>query len=87
MSNTRPVPANNLAQALEHVEKDGRIVIRTCLKITVIDRRVLRRFERAGAWLLKEEGEGYRLRQGQGSVYLLPGLLEYVFERDAPVDG
>ncbi len=30
MSNTRPVPANNLAQALEHVEKDGRIVIRTC---------------------------------------------------------
>ncbi len=50
------------------------------MKITVIDRRVLRRFERAGAWLLKEEGEGYRLRQGQGSVYLLPGLLEYVFE-------
>lgn len=87
MSDIRPVPANNLAQALEYVDKDGRLVIRTCLKITVIDRRVLRRFERAGALLLKEEGEGYRLRQGQGSVYLLPGLLEYVIERDASVDG
>ncbi|BCM86729.1 hypothetical protein [Methylobacterium indicum] len=80
MNDIRPVPANNLSQVREYIDKGGRLVVLTCLKFIVIDRKVLRRFERAGAWILKGAGEGYRLRQGQGSVYLLPGLLEYVIE-------
>lgn len=80
MPTTRPVPPHSLEKALDHIEKGGRLVIRTAWRATVLDRKLLRRFEQAGAWLIREEGNGYRLRSGKGSVYLLPGQLEYLFE-------
>ena len=43
----------------------------------MIDRKVLKRFEHAGAWLLREEGDGYRMRSGKSSVYLFPGQLRF----------
>jgi hypothetical protein len=73
----KPVPADSLDAALEHVRKGGRLVIPTYTRCTVIDRRCLERFEKAGAWLLKAEGQGYRMRCGKGSVYLLPGQLQF----------
>jgi hypothetical protein len=73
----KPVPADSLDAALEHVRKGGRLVIPTYTRCTVIDRRCLERFEKAGAWLLKAEGRGYRMRSGKGSVYLLPGQLQF----------
>lgn len=74
---TKPVPANSLDLALEHVRKGGRLVVPTYTRYTVIDLKCLKRFEAANCWLLKVEGEGYRLRQGKGSVYLFPGQLQF----------
>ena len=80
MPSTEPVPARSLAEALAYVAKGGRLVVRTAYRATVIDQKVVKSFAKAEAWLLKEEGSGYRLRSGRGSVYLLPGQLEFVIE-------
>jgi hypothetical protein len=80
MATTKSVPANSLDAAISYVRNGGRLVVRTALRVTVIDRKCLHRFEKADAWLLKVDGNGYRLRAGKGSVYLLPGQLEYVIE-------
>lgn len=77
---TAPVAPNHLDAAIEFVRRGGRLVVRTALRIVVIDTKTLKRFERAEEWLLRTDGDGYRLRQGKGSVYLLPGQLEYVIE-------
>ncbi len=41
----------------------------------LIDAKLLARFDQAGEWLLKPEGDGYRLRQGKKSIFLFPGQL------------
>ena len=46
-------------------------------RVTVIDAKAVARFAKAGEWLLKEDGAGYRLRSGKGSVYLFPGQLKF----------
>ena len=43
MPTTRSVPAASLTEALAYVEKGGRLVIRTALNITIIDRKVVSR--------------------------------------------
>lgn len=74
------VPAKSLTAALAHIAAGGRLVIATMTRVTVIDRKVVAKFEKAGAWLLKEDGDGYRLRSGKGSVYLFPGQLKFAKE-------
>ncbi len=66
-----------LADALAHVAAGGRLFVATPLRVTVIDQRTVARFQKVGAVVLKEEGEGYRLYSGKSSVYLLPGQLRY----------
>ena len=73
----KPVPPKALEAALGHVRAGGTLLVPTYTRCTVIDQRALGRFERAGEWLLKEEGDGYRMRSGRKSVYLLPGQLKY----------
>jgi len=75
-----PVPARALDRALSFVKSGGRLCVRTAVRVTIIDSKVLARFERANAWLIKEEGSSYRLRRGNGSVFLLPGQLEAINE-------
>ena len=70
-----PVPPKSLDKALAHVRAGGRLVIPTMTRCTVITKKTLESFERGGHWLLKEEGDSYRLRSGNSSVYLLPGQL------------
>jgi hypothetical protein len=70
------VPSNSVDAALDYVRRGGRLVVATYTRVTVIDAKCLSRWERAGQWLLRCEGEGYRLRAGKGSVYLLPGQLK-----------
>lgn len=72
---TTPVSPNCVNAALNHVRNGGRLVVATPLRVIIIDRKTLLRFEKGGHWLLKAEGDGFRLRSGQGSVYLLPGQL------------
>jgi hypothetical protein len=73
----KPVPPKSLDLALEHVREGGELLVPTYTRTTLIDAGVLRRFEKAGEWLLREEGDGYRLRSGRKSVYLFPGQLKY----------
>jgi hypothetical protein len=72
------IPPRSLDKALDFVRKGGRLCVRTSLRTTTIDSRVLARFGKANAWLLKEEGDGYRLQSGNSSVYLMPGQLEAI---------
>ena len=73
------VPPHQLEMALAHVRNGGRLCVRTYARVTVIDRKCLDRFEQAGHWLIKVGSDGnYRLRQGKGSICLLPGQLEMI---------
>jgi hypothetical protein len=72
------VPPKSLELALSHIRSGKRLVIPTYTKVTVIDLKCLNRFEKSGQWLLKEEGDGYRLRRGKSSDYLFPGQLKFV---------
>jgi hypothetical protein len=71
-------PARNAAEALEHIRAGGRAIVSTRVRLTIIDRKALAAFERMGEWLLKDEGEGIRLRSGKGSVYLFAGQLQLI---------
>ena len=55
-----------------------RLCVTTAIRTTIIDAKTIARFEKANAWLLKNDGNGYRLRSGKNSVYLLPGQLKII---------
>lgn len=70
------VPPKSLDKALAYVRDDDHtLFVATRLRVTTITAKTLKRWEKAGEWLLKEEGDGYRMREGKGSVYLFPGQL------------
>lgn len=77
MPSTTSVPPKSLDAALAHVRAGGRLAVPTAWRCTIIDAKVLTRFEKAGEWLLKEEGDGYRMRSRRGSVYLFAGHLQF----------
>jgi hypothetical protein len=74
----RSVPPRSLRDALDHVRRGGRLGVITVWRATIITRKTLEGFQAANAWLLREEGDGYRLRSGRGSIYLFPGQLSYL---------
>lgn len=76
----KPVPSRSLNEALDFVRKGGRLVIATATSVTWIDKKVLARFEKVGAVLLKEDGEGYRIARGRTFDYLFSGNLQYAIE-------
>lgn len=76
-SQIKPVPPKSLAAALAHVRAGGRLVIPTMTRVTIIDARVLAKWEKAGLVLLRESGDGYRMASGKSSVYLMPGQLHF----------
>ena len=71
------VPPKSLQAALEYVQRGGVLVVATSMRVTIIKQKDIAAWDRAGKPLLREEGDGYRMRQGRGSVYLVPGLLAY----------
>ena len=71
------VPPKSLGTALAHVKAGGRLIIPTYTHCTVIDQRAVDRFARADVWLLREEGDGYRIKRGKGSDYIFPGQLKF----------
>jgi hypothetical protein len=71
-----PVPPRNLEAVLSAVRAGARLLVPTETRCTVIDSRCLARWEKVGEWLLREDGDGYRMRTGKRSVYLLPGQLQ-----------
>jgi hypothetical protein len=71
------VPPHSLESALAYVQDGGRLAIPTAYRITIIEQKHVDSFTKAGTWLLKEDGDGYRLKMGKGSVYILPGQLQF----------
>lgn len=72
----RALPSRSLQLALDHIRNGGKLILPTYTRCTVIDAKVLAKFEKVGAWLLKEDGEGYRLRSGRSSVYVFSGQFK-----------
>ena len=71
------VPAKSIDAVFNHLEKGHCVYVSTYTRCTVITKKTLDKFRAAGAWLLKEEGDGYRMQSGKSSVYLLPGQLMF----------
>lgn len=73
-----PVPPKSLAIALDHIKRGGRLCVPTYTKVTVITAKHIAQWDNAGKPLLREENDGYRMRVGKGSVYLIPGQLKII---------
>lgn len=73
----KPVPPDSLDAALAHIRNGGRLVVPSYTRWIVLDLKCLKRFEAAGVWLLKTDGNGYRIKQGKGSVFIFPGQLYF----------
>jgi hypothetical protein len=77
MKMNNSVPAKSIDAVFKHLENGGTVYIATYTRCTVITKKTLDKFRKAGAWLLKEDGDGYRMQTGKSSVYLMPGQLKY----------
>ena len=77
------VPPKSLYVALKHVKTGGILTVTTYTRRTVITEKTIDRFAKAGQWLLREDGDGYRLRRGKGSDYLFPGQLKFESDKGA----
>ena len=73
----KKVPAKSINAIFAHLESGKSIYVPTYTRCTVITKKTLDKFRAAGAWLLKEEGDGYRMQTGKSSVYVLPGQLMF----------
>lgn len=71
------VPPKSLTRAINHLRNGGTLVIPSYTHWVRITRKTLERFEKAGSWLLKEDGNGYRVRSGKSSYYVFPGQLHF----------
>jgi hypothetical protein len=75
MDNT--IPSNSIDAIFKHIESGHSVYFTTYTRHCVITKKTLANFRKAGAWLLKEDGTGYRMQTGKSSVYLLAGQLKY----------
>lgn len=71
------VPPQSIKSVFDHIENNKTVYVATQTRITVINKKTLNRFRKVGAWLLKEDGDGYRMQSGKSSVYLFPGQLKF----------
>jgi hypothetical protein len=76
----KQVPPKSINEVFSYLENGGTLIVPTYTRCTVITKKTLDKFRKAGAWLLKEEGNGYRMQTGRSSVYLFPGDLKYYVE-------
>jgi len=77
LMNNNSVPPKSIDNVFKHLESGKPVYITTYTHRTVITKKTLDNFRKAGAWLLKEEGEGYRMQTGKSSVFIIPGQLKY----------
>ncbi len=75
--NDYSVPPKSINEIFKHLEDGKTLYVHTYVKNTVITKKTLEKFRSVGAWLLKEDGNGYRMQTGKTSVYLLPGQLKF----------
>ena len=77
MLNDNSVPPKSIEDVFKHLESGKSVYVATYTKCTVINNKTLNKFRKVDAWLLKEDGDGYRMQTGKSSVYLIPGQLKY----------
>jgi hypothetical protein len=65
-------------EIIQHIKNGGQAFILSYTKILKLDAKVLEKWERAGYTLLKDEGRGFRMRMGKGSIYVLPEQMRLV---------
>ena len=75
--NSIPAPSKALESVLLHIRKGGLAYVATYTRAWYIDAKTLAKWDNAQEWLLKEDGDGYRMRTGKNgkSCYLFPGQL------------
>lgn len=69
----------NFEKAMELTRKGEAVLyIPTYTQCTVIDAKVIKRFEKAGAVCLKksDDGKGFRVARGKKFDYVMPGYLK-----------
>ena len=71
------VPPKSIDKIFKHLENGKSLHVHTYVKNIIITKKTLEKFRKVGAWLLKEEGDGYRMQAGKSSTYLLPGQLKF----------
>ena len=67
----------SLEEALAHIKDGGILYVQTAYKIITITPKTLDKFNARGQWILKPEGNGFRMKNGKSSIYLFPGQLKY----------
>lgn len=72
-----PVPANAMGAIEGHLGAGGELFVPSVSRPLRITPKAYAGWAKAGQPLLRPEGEGYRMRQGKGSVYLLPNQLRF----------
>lgn len=73
-----PVEPKSLNKVIDHINQGGKVCIPTQYRMTIIDKKCYDKWEKAGIALFREEGNGYRMRTGKSSIYILPGQLRYM---------
>jgi hypothetical protein len=71
------VPPKSIDAVWKHIEAGKSVYIPTYTRCTVITKKTVDKFRKVGAWLLKEDGDGYRMQTGKTSVYIIPGQLKF----------
>ena len=71
------VPPKSIDKVFAHLESGKSVYVPTYTRCTVITKKTLNKFRNVGAWLLKEDGNGYRMQTGKSSVFLFPGQLMF----------
>jgi len=88
MKSHQSVGPNRAEEIKDFLRKGGRVYIGgSAYQAAILDRKVIRRFDKAGAWFLKAEGNGYRMQRGRGTVYLVPGQLRILDGPGVDTDG
>ena len=71
------VPSRSIDAVIAHLEKGGSVCVVTRYKAIIISMKNWKAYQKVGLQLIKEEGEGYRVKSGKSSYYLFPGQLTF----------
>lgn len=77
------VQPSEVDAAIAHVRAGGLLVVPSNERWIIIDRKCLAKFEKIGVTILRAEGNGFRLRQGRGSLFLFAGQLFFAIRKVA----
>lgn len=65
-------------EIIRAVKGGKKLLIKSYTRPMVIDSKCVNKWEASGYTLLKDDGDGYRLSQGKGSVYLFKQHIELI---------